>query len=581
MQQLAGLCCWEIDHAADVVHLQEGDCKFLGRTAGWRPTPLEFWQMVEPQERAQIDAQLKQAFAAKAPEVQFEHGLTLAHGLRHLRCNVRLEHGHDGQPKRALGVYTDVTEARQLERSAHARMFYNPVTKLPNRELFLERLGVAVSKAHRTKLPVAIAILNLDNFRKINDCLGHRVGDELLRAISTRLTAGLRDYDTIAHLGSDEFSIIFPEIRHMNDLGVVAGKLCGLLHQPCSVDGNDIVITASIGISVFPNDGDDAELLIQHADAAMHQAKNKGRDGYQFYAKDLTEKAHERLSLEFDLRRVLEREELVLHYQPKVDMRSGAVMGAEALMRWNHPHRGMIPPDQFIGIAEDTGLIVGMGTWALMNACSVARAWNDRSTRPLKMAVNVSSRQIYGGDLCSTVQAALEITGCRPEWLELEITESLLLGSHEDIRGNLRTLHELGVTIAIDDFGTGFSSLNYLTLFPISTLKIDRTFVRSIGQNEQMASLIRTIATLGHSLKMELVAEGVETEAQADFLRDVDCQLAQGWLYGRPVPQALFEERLAPATVDAGVHSDGLLACIDPPHVHPVASTIPATDQNP
>jgi len=346
-------------------------------------------------------------------------------------------------------------------------------------------------------------------------------------------------------MGWDEVALRGPVLSPALAVGGTLSHLKNAFRAPIHLADTEIMVTASAGIAVFPFDGVAATELIAHADAAMHHAKRCGRDNFQYYSPELTSSALERLKLESDLRKAVVRSELELFYQPKVDLTTGRMVGAEALMRWRHPTRGMVPPDHFISISEDTGLILGMGEWALHSAFAAARRWNDTAAQPLKIAVNLSPKQFYNNDLVATVYAAMEATGCKPEWIELEITESLLLNDPTEVRATLQRLHHMGISIAIDDFGTGYSALSYLARFPVDVLKIDRSFIRELTTNPDSAALVQAIVSLARGLRMTLVAEGVETGAQRDELKSLGCELAQGFLYSKPVPVDQFDTLLA------------------------------------
>jgi diguanylate cyclase (GGDEF)-like protein len=380
-------------------------------------------------------------------------------------------------------------------------------------------------------------MLDLDRFKTVNDTMGHPAGDELLRETASRLSACVRAYDTVARLGGDEFAILLPEIRSGDDLGRVATKMLNALNHPFLVDGKEVFISCSIGIALYPSDSAGTDDLLKFADSAMYSAKRSGRNKFRFYSRELTESANERLMLESELRHAIGRGELKLYYQPQVRLGDGTLIGSEALLRWQHPQRGMVQPDKFIGIAEDSGLIVKIGEWVLREACRAACAWNGAGKPLHKVAINLSVRQFQTGILVDTVCRALEETGCRPEWVELEITESLLLDEECGALEILKAFRSLGISIAIDDFGTGYSSLSYLARFPIDTLKIDRSFVRGITTDRYSIELVKAIMTIAHSLGYQVVAEGVETEAEAAILQTHGCEIAQGYLYGRPLPR--------------------------------------------
>ncbi|WP_374594531.1 EAL domain-containing protein, partial [Aquabacterium sp.] len=546
-QRIAKVCHWEWDYATNQSSVSATGREALG-LIGYDSLSFEQFLMLIPlDQRTGVANGFHDALKQRLPEIRFEHSLQLPDGtVSEVHNWVRFEYDANGRAKRALGVTQDVTSIKTLQRQTHQLAFYDPLTELPNRALLHDRLKHAITEAARRGTSVGLVLLDVDGFQKINDSLGHASGDALLKIVAERLAQALRDYDTVARLGGDEFAIIAPQIRQASDLSVVAARIKKVFELPIPLNGNELVITVSAGAAMYPPDGADVDELMAHADAAMNHAKVQGRDNVQFYSRELTDSALERLKTETDLRKGIERDELELFYQPKIDLGSGQIMGAEALMRWRHPERGLVPPDRFIPVAEDTGLIIEMGKWALRTACLAAVEWNSgTSPAPLKIAVNLSPRQFYQGDLVKTVLDSLQETGCAPAWIELEITEGLLLNDHSDIRKTLGQLHDAGLSIAIDDFGTGYSALSYLTRFPIDTLKIDRSFVRDLTTNPDSAALAQAIVTLGYALRMELVAEGVETEAQRDHLAKWGCQMAQGYLFGKPTPAAEFVALLA------------------------------------
>ena len=451
------------------------------------------------------------------------------------------EFDRDGTLASVLSYSRDISEIRSYQQQLHDLAFYDTLTGLPNRAMFNERLTQCLAESVRREQCLGLMFLDLDHFKTINDIFGHILGDLVLREAGARIQNAVRNYDTVARLGGDEFAILLPEIRRAEDLGTIARKILDTFSRPFLVGGDEQFITLSIGVTLAPLDGTEMVELMQHADVAMYHAKAQGRNSFQFYSETLTTKVTERQALESGLRKAVSRNELELYYQPKVKLPTNELVGAEALLRWNHPERGLVPPDAFIGIAEDTGLIVGIGEWVLRSACLTAYRWNREVAKPLKVAVNVSSRQFSANDIVKTVAGILEETCCRPEWLEIEITESLLLNGSADNLRILEALHDMGITLAIDDFGTGYSALGYITRFPIDTLKIDRSFINDIISNPDSAELVRAIISLGRSLRMGLVAEGVETPSQASYLKKCGCSLAQGYLFGKPMPRDRFE----------------------------------------
>jgi len=445
-----------------------------------------------------------------------------------------------GRVAGVLSQAQDVTVLKSCQRQLHSLAFFDPLTGLPNRALFCDRIDQAIGRSTEGDEITGLMMVGLDRLKAVNDALGHGAGDEVLREAAARLLRTVRGYDTVARFGGDEFAIAFPGIREGAALGRIARKVLDAFAEPILVDGNLLFVSVSVGIALHPQDSQDVKALLRFAAAALVHAKAQGRNNFQFYSAELTARAVERLDLEAGLRVALERGELDIHYQPQVDLSSGRLVGAEALLRWRHPNRGMVPPDRFIGIAEETGLIVGIGEWVLRNACAAARDWHAAG-QEITVAVNLSARQFQGGGLAATVAGILRETGCRPEWLELEITESLLLEDGKHVRQTLEQLTGMGIAIAIDDFGTGYSALAYINRLPVAVLKIDRSFVSDVIDNQGSAELARAIASMARTLRLRVVAEGVENEAQESFLRACGCQVGQGYLYGKPMPRQELE----------------------------------------
>ncbi len=444
-----------------------------------------------------------------------------------------------------VGVFADISAIKQSEQQLEFMAHHDPLTHLPNRLLFNARLAHAVQRARRERTLVALLFLDLDRFKTINDSLGHPVGDRLIQAVAERLQHTVREEDTVARLGGDEMTVIVEEIRHSRDVALMAQKLLDAFKRPFQLDGQEVFVTASMGISLFPADGEDVATLVKNADAAMYRAKEQGRNNYQFYTAELTAMAFERLALESSLRRAMERDELELYYQPQVSLRRGCITGAEALVRWHHPEMGLVPPSRFIPIAEESGLIIPIGAWVLEQACRQARAWREAGYTALTVSVNLSARQFLQKELAETVAAILERTGADPASIELELTETTFSQNTEETLQTLWQLKELGVALAIDDFGIGYSSLSQLKRFPVDRLKIDQSFVRDIPRDADDAAISRAIIALGHSLQLKVIAEGVETLAQREFMQEAGCDLMQGYLFSPPVPAAHLGELLA------------------------------------
>jgi diguanylate cyclase (GGDEF)-like protein len=441
----------------------------------------------------------------------------------------------DGRPRGAIGATLDITERKRAEEQVRTLAYHDGLTGLPNRLVFQDRLALAVAQAHRRGKGLAVLFLDLDRFKVINDSLGHSVGDLLIREVAVRLRSCLRVGDTVARLGGDEFTLLLPDVEDAMDTVRVANKALEIIRMPFDIDGRELFVTASMGISLYPGDGHDPETLVKNADAAMYRAKEQGRDTYQLYTPALNATALERLALESSLRKALAQDELLLHYQPILDVATRRVHGLEALLRWRHPELGLVSPGEFIPLAELTGLILPMGPWVLRTACAQTRAWQERQPG-LRIAVNLSARQFQEPGLVSHVTAALEETGLEPRYLQLEITETNAMHHAQTAIQTLRELKALGVGLSIDDFGTGYSSLSYLKRFPIDTLKIDQSFIRDIGTDPDDAAIASAIIALAHTLKLSVVAEGVETPEQLSFLSRYGCDRTQGYLFSPPLP---------------------------------------------
>ncbi len=441
----------------------------------------------------------------------------------------------DGTITHFISTGKDITERMQTQERLHHLAYHDLLTELPNRLLFLERLEHALTLCKGTQRRVAVLYLDLDRFKIINDTLGHEAGDELLKKVSGVLQRCAYEGDTIARLGGDEYAVLLENIASADDVPLAARKILDAIVHPLVVGGQELFITSSIGIAVYPDDGSNADTLLTNADVAMYRAKDHGGNNYQYYSSEMNAKAFERLTLETSLRRALEREEYRVYYQPQVDMSTGKVTGMEALLRWEHPDLGLVSPLEFIPLLEENGLIVPVGEWVLYQACMQARIWQQVYGGSLRIAVNFSGRQFRHAGLATMVSDVLSQVGLAPSALEMEITESVLMQGDTVSSANLNALHRAGVNFSIDDFGTGYSSLSYLKRFPLNTIKIDRSFVRDIITDADDAAIVRAIVAMAHSLKLGVVAEGVETVQQLRVLNDMDCDLAQGYLFGRPV----------------------------------------------
>src|SRR6267142_2210363 len=463
-------------------------------------------------------------------------------------------HDRTGRRTGAVIVFHDVSVAREMSRKMTHSAQHDFVTNLPNRLLLNDRIAQSISLARRKNKPLAVLFLDLDRFKYINDSLGHAEGDKLLQSVTKRLLASVRDSDTVSRQGGDEFVILLSEIAHPEDAATSARKILLSLSAPHYIGGQDLHIDGSIGISVYPEDGEDAETIIKSADTAMYHAKESGRNNFQFFKADMNVKAVERQSVEGSLRRALERQEFLLHYQPKVNLDTGEITGVEALIRWQQPDRGLVLPSQFVPIAEDCGLIIQIGHWVLREACRQARAWQNAGLPPLPIAVNVSAVEFREKGFVQGVRAILSENGLEARYLELELTEGVLMEDAESTASVLQELKRMGVHLAVDDFGTGYSSLSYLRQFPIDVLKIDQSFVHQITADPDVSSIVSAIIHMGKSLNHAVIAEGIETQEQRAYLQTERCAEGQGFLFSRPLGATQFAHLLEMTIRDTVVH---------------------------
>ena len=444
-----------------------------------------------------------------------------------------------------IGVHTDISDAKTHQDELARQANHDSLTGLPNRNLLWDRIDRACARTQRYGDFAAVAFLDLDNFKVVNDSLGHSLGDHLLRAVAQRLQSSLRAMDTVARLGGDEFVLVLSDQKGEPSVSGELQRIVESFSQPFAVDGRDVFITASVGVALYPQDAKDPETLMKSAELAMYRAKESGRNGYQLYTAEMQTRVTERLALEGKLRRALERGEFSLHYQPQVDLRSKRIFGVEALIRWNQPDLGMVSPAKFIPLAEETGLIVPIGAWVVRTACRQCKAWQDAGLPPVTVAVNISARQFREKNLLQVVAQILTETGLNPRQLELEITESVIMHDAQQIIASLQAFRDMGVKLSVDDFGTGYSSLSYLKRFPVDRLKIDQSFVHDLGSDADDAAIAQAVITLGHTMGLRVIAEGVETPEQLAFLRRHECDEMQGYLFGKPMPADEFAKLLA------------------------------------
>ena len=491
--------------------------------------------LLPPERQGEIQAIMERVLSGQPIECLETQRLTKTGSVLDVSLSVSPLRDASGHIAGASAIFRDITQRKAAEKQVQFLAYYDALTGLPNRTLLQDRLTKALASARRRKDKVALLFLDLDEFKTINDSLGHSAGDLLLQEVAERLKRWAREQDTVARVGGDEFLIVLTSVKDMPDAAVAAGRLMDTLTAEFVVQGHSVGISCSLGISIFPEHGADGEALIKNADAAMYSAKESGRNNFRFFTKDMNAQVVERLALESGLRLALDRKELFLVYQPQMDIASGRITGLEALLRWQHPELGLVPPDKFIRIAENSGLIVPIGEWVLRTACSQARKWQDEGLLAVPVAVNVSAVQFRQADFCELIGRVLSETGLASQYLELELTESLLLSNADTRFSVLQDLRAMGLKLAIDDFGTGYSSLSYLKHFPVSKLKIDRSFIRDVAVNPDDAAITTAIISMAKSLNLKVIAEGVEDEAQMTFLRAHQCDEIQGYYFSKPL----------------------------------------------
>jgi diguanylate cyclase (GGDEF)-like protein/PAS domain S-box-containing protein len=451
-----------------------------------------------------------------------------------------------------VGIQYDITEIKRYQEELEHQANHDALTGLANRNLLKDRLQQSLALAHRYERPFSLVCIDLDNFKLINDSLGHDTGDRFLKIAGERIATCVSEGDTVARLGGDEFVLLVTEQERDDSIYRVVQQVMAAISQPFVIDQREFKVTCSVGIASFPRDGEDADTLLRNAETAMYRAKDLGRNTFQLYSSAMNANFGERLTLETDLWKALERNEFVLHYQPKVDLKTGRIIGMEALLRWRHPVRGMIPPGKFIPVAEESNLIVHIGKWVLREACAQNKAWQNDGLRYVPVAVNVSARQLHDKDLVETVRTTLESTRLRSEYLEIELTESAVMLNPDETVNTMAVLRGMDVRFSLDDFGTGYSSLSYLKRFPVTGLKIDQSFVRDLASDPDDAAIVRAIIAVAQELMLDVTAEGVETVEQVEFLKAHGCGEAQGYYFARPVPatemRALLERGILPAS---------------------------------
>ncbi len=527
---------WSI--AADTyetLYLNPAAERIYGRTASaFYADPKLFMSIVHPEDRLRVAQMLPELIEKGTMTIQYR--VVRPDGeVRWLEDNAVIARATDGRPVRFDGVASDITERKWHEAQVLYLATYDALTNLPNRNLLSDRLTQDMARAQRGGRTVSVLVLGLDRFKLINDSYGHNFGDALLRELATRLRSSVGPGDTVARLRGDEFAVLISSLNKPQETVPAVRRLLNIFSHPFVIDHVEQYATASVGIAVFPTDGSDPEILLKNAGAAMNRAKSPGRNGFQFFAPEMNAHATERLELEKALKQALERSEFEVHYQPQVLVKTGLVVAVEALVRWRHPTKGLLPPGQFIGVAEDTGLIVPIGAWVLRAACAQNKAWQDAGLPRIRMGVNVSANQFWRGQIVQTVKRVLKKTNLPPSDLELEITESVFLRDIEETVRTLSELRSMGVAISLDDFGTGYSSLNYLRRLPIDKLKIDGSFIRDLSADPNAAVLLSQLIQLGHTMHLEVLAECVESEKEYAFLADNHCDLVQGYYLHKPL----------------------------------------------
>lgn len=559
-QRIGEMGDWEWDLRSQRLRASDQATRIFGHDTGAAVlAPDVFFAGVHPEDAEGLKQACDAAVAA-GRGFAIDHRILLpGGGLRHIHQQVEvIELDPEGRALRLAGAVHDISRRKDAEEQIRRLAYFDPLTNLPNRLLFVEQLGKAMARAERQQTRVSVMFIDLDNFKRVNDTLGHNAGDELLRQVSARLSGLLRAHDSvmrvssdgwdqptsIARLGGDEFIVQLTDMARLDDVATIARRLVDALNQPVTIGGTEVFVGGSVGVAMYPEDGKDIDTLLMNADTAMYRAKAAGRGGFQFYHRSMNDRALERLQMEMSLRRALERDEFLLHYQPRIDVVSGKIVGAEALIRWQHPERGLLPPAEFIPLVEDAGLVIPIGEWAIRTVCRQSAAWAAEGLVTVPVAVNLASTHLKERGLPGLVAQALDEHGVSAGCLEIEVTESILLADPELSVRIAQELSEMGVQLSIDDFGTGYSSLSYLKKLPIAALKIDRSFVRDLDVDPDDEAIVSAIIALAHSLKLKVVAEGVETESQLQYLQAMRCDEYQGYLSSRPVAPVEFKRLL-------------------------------------
>lgn len=560
-QELAKLGNWEINLSTNTFHCSLEACRLLGLNPDRKISYKDFLAPVVARQRGGINEKINCAIQTNKP-FNINYQVLLSDGvLRHILNRGEIIFNDDGMAERMLGAIQDVTQLKIAEEEIRLLAFYDGLTGLANRTLFMDRLNHEIASADRNNTVFALLFLDLDQFKRINDTYGHNIGDLLLKNVSNTLQKEIRASDTatrpadmdsdtmIARFGGDEFIILLSGIDAPENAAIVARRIISKIPASYSLQGHQISVTTSIGISVFPTDGTEAETLLKHADTAMYHAKDSGRNNYQFFTESLNVAVTERFSIEKDLKQAIENQEFILYYQPKIELSSRKIVGAEALIRWLHPQKGMIAPDKFIPVAEDTGIVIDINKWVIQEACKQSKKWQRTDSDPVKISVNLSGYQLANQNIIQVIKDALQESDLSAKNLEIEITENVLMQDTKDTVWILNQIKDLSLKIALDDFGTGYSSLSYLTSFPVDVLKIDRSFVMGSTMSPKNLVIIKAIIAMGHSLGMKIVAEGIETKKQLEVITSYGADEGQGFYFSPPVPQDEFTRLLAKVTL--------------------------------
>ena len=559
-QELAKIGNWQFDLGASQFYCSSEASYLLGLDLNDENPGLDdFLTPIVHQDKNRVKEVLEEAFKEKKPSTM-EYRIHHSNGSqKNILNKSEVIFDEEDQPALILGIIQDVTQLKKAEEEIRFLAFYDGLTGLANRMLFMDRLEQAIEDSIRNKKHFALLFLDLDHFKRINDTLGHHIGDLLLKKVAENIKNSIRSTDSatrikeqtrqndslIARLGGDEFTILVSDLKDPEDAALIARRLLETIPDVHNLEGNEVSITTSIGISVFPEDGHKADILLKNADTAMYHSKKEGRNTYQYFTSSMNKAVLERFSIDRDLKKALENNEFVLYYQPQLNLSDRKIVGVEALIRWQHPQRGMIPPDSFIPIAEESGIIIDINKWVLLRACQQAKQWMEQGLPPIKVAVNLSGYRLASQNIIQSITNAIEYMDFDANSLEIEITENILMQDTETTISILNQIKDLNLKIALDDFGTGYSSLSYLTSFPVDTLKIDRSFVMgSMTENNNLV-IIKAIIAMGHSLGKKIVAEGIETKEQYYFLKEFGCDEGQGYYFHHPVPPNEFAKLLS------------------------------------